>query len=156
MTLMVGDKTVVSMHYTLTDEQGNVLDSSQDSEPLAYLHGAKNIIPGLEKGLIGKTVDDECQVTVAPEEGYGEVIPELIQAVDKSAFEGVESLEAGMAFEAQGPAGEVQRVVITEIEGDQVTVDGNLPLAGVTLNFDVKIVSVRDATADEIEHGHPH
>jgi FKBP-type peptidyl-prolyl cis-trans isomerase SlyD len=156
MTLMVGDKTVVSMQYTLTDEQGNVLDSSQDSEPLAYLHGAKNIIPGLEKGLIGKTVDDECQVTVSPEEGYGEVIPELIQVVDKAAFEGVESLEAGMAFEAQGPAGEVQRVVITEIEGDQVTVDGNHPLAGVTLNFDVKIVSVRDATADEIEHGHPH
>ena len=156
MTLMVGDNMVVSMHYTLTDEQGNVLDSSQDSEPLAYLYGAKNIIPGLEKGLIGKTIDDECQVTVAPQEGYGEIIPELIQTIDKAAFEGVDSLEAGMAFEAQGPSGEVQRVVITEVNGDQVTVDGNHPLAGVTLNFDVKIISVRDATAEEIEHGHVH
>lgn len=156
MTLMVGDNMVVSMHYTLTDQQGNVLDSSQDSEPLAYLHGAKNIIPGLEKGLIGKTIDDECQVTVVPEEGYGAIIPELIQTVDRAAFEGVDSLEAGMAFEAQGPYGEVQRVVITEVNGDQVTVDGNHPLAGITLTFDVKIVSVRDATAEEIEHGHVH
>ncbi|RCL44890.1 MAG: peptidylprolyl isomerase [Candidatus Thioglobus sp.] len=156
MTLMVGDNMVVSMHYTLTDPQGNVLDSSESAEPLAYLHGANNIIPGLERGLIGKTVDDECQVTVAPEEGYGAVIPELVQSVDKAAFEGVESLEAGMAFEARSPEGEVQRVVITEINGDQVTVDGNHPLAGVTLNFDVKIVSVRDATAEELEHGHPH
>ena len=156
MTLMVGDNMVVSMHYTLTDTQGKVLDSSESAEPLAYLHGANNIIPGLERGLIGKTVDDECQVTVAPEEGYGAVIPELVQSVDKAAFEGVESLEAGMAFEARSPEGEVQRVVITEINGDQVTVDGNHPLAGVTLNFDVKIVSVRDATAEELEHGHPH
>ena len=156
MTLMVGDNMVVSMHYTLTDPQGNVLDSSESAEPLAYLHGANNIIPGLERGLIGKTVNDECQVTVAPEEGYGAVIPELVQSVDKAAFEGVESLEAGMAFETRSPEGEVQRVVITEINGDQVTVDGNHPLAGVTLNFDVKIVSVRDATAEELEHGHPH
>jgi FKBP-type peptidyl-prolyl cis-trans isomerase SlyD len=95
-------------------------------------------------------------VTVAPQEGYGEIIPELIQTIDKAAFEGVDSLEAGMAFEAQGPSGEVQRVVITEVNGDQVTVDGNHPLAGVTLNFDVKIISVRDATAEEIEHGHVH
>ena len=156
MSLMIGEKMVVSMHYTLTDEQGKVLDSSEGAEPLSYLHGAGNIIPGLEKALVGKVADDALKVTVAPSDGYGEVVPELIQKVDKAAFEGVETLEPGMAFEAEGPAGEVQRVVITEVEGNEVTVDGNHPLAGVTLNFDVKIVNVRDATEEEIAHGHVH
>ena len=156
MSLLIGDNMVVSMHYTLTNEQGEELDSSKDSEPLTYLHGAGNIIPGLENALIGKVADDALQVTVAPAEAYGEVIQELIQIVDRAAFEGVETLEAGMAFEAQGPQGQVQRVVITKVEDNQVTVDGNHPLAGVTLNFDVTIVSVRAATEEEIEHGHVH
>ena len=156
MSLLIGDNMVVSMHYTLTNEQGEELDSSKGSEPLTYLHGAGNIIPGLENALIGKVADDALQVTVAPAEGYGEVIQELIQIVDRAAFEGVETLEAGMAFEAQGPQGQVQRVVITKVEDNQVTVDGNHPLAGVTLNFDVTIVSVRAATEEEIEHGHVH
>ncbi len=156
MSLMIGEKMVVSMHYTLTDDQGKVLDSSEGGEPLSYLHGAGNIIPGLESALIGKVADDALQVTVAPKEGYGEVIPELIQKVDKAAFEGVDNLEPGMEFEALGPEGQVQRVVISEVEGDQVTVNGNHPLAGVTLNFDVKIVGVRDATEEEISHGHVH
>ena len=156
MSLMIGDKMVVSMHYTLTDDDGNVLDSSEGSDPLSYLHGANNIIPGLEKALIGKMANDALQVKVDPAEGYGEKISELIQQVDKAAFQGVDNLEAGMAFEAQGENGQVQRVVITEIEGDQVTVDGNHPLAGVTLNFDVKIISVRDATQEELSHGHVH
>ena len=153
MSLMIGDKMVVSMHYTLTDDDGNVLDSSEGSDPLSYLHGANNIIPGLEKALIGKMANDALQVKVDPAEGYGEKISELIQQVDKAAFQGVDNLEAGMAFEAQGENGQVQRVVITEIEGDQVTVDGNHPLAGVTLNFDVKIINVRDATDEELSHG---
>ena len=156
MSLMIGDKMVVSMHYTLTDNDGKVLDSSEGTEPLDYLHGAGNIIPGLETALIGKVADDALKVTVEPKEGYGELIPELIQKVNKSAFEGVDNLEPGMAFEAQGPDGQVQRVVISAVEGDEVTVNGNHPLAGVTLNFDVKIVSVRDATEEEIAHGHVH
>lgn len=156
MSLMIGDKMVVSMHYTLTDNDGKVLDSSEGAEPLSYLHGAGNIIPGLETALIGKVADDELKVTVEPKEGYGELIPELIQKVNKSAFEGVDNLEPGMAFEAQGPDGQVQRVVISAVEGDEVTVNGNHPLAGVTLNFDVKIVGVRDATEEEITHGHVH
>ena len=156
MSLMIGDKMVVSMHYTLTDNDGKVLDSSEGAEPLDYLHGAGNIIPGLETALIGKVADDALKVTVEPKEGYGELIPELIQKVNKSAFEGVDNLEPGMAFEAQGPDGQVQRVVISAVEGDEVTVNGNHPLAGVTLNFDVKIVGVRDATEEEIEHGHVH
>ncbi len=156
MSLMIGDKMVVSMHYTLTDNDGKVLDSSEGAEPLDYLHGAGNIIPGLETALIGKVADDALKVTVEPKEGYGELIPELIQKVNKSAFEGVDNLEPGMAFEAQGPDGQAQRVVISAVEGDEVTVNGNHPLAGVTLNFDVKIVGVRDATEEEIAHGHVH
>ena len=156
MSLMIGDKMVVSMHYTLTDNDGKVLDTSEGAEPLSYLHGAGNIIPGLETALIGKVADDSLKVTVEPKEGYGELIPELIQKVNKSAFEGVETLEPGMAFEAQGPDGQVQRVVISEVEGDEVTVNGNHPLAGVTLNFDVRIVDVRDATEEEISLGHAH
>ena len=156
MSLLIGDNTVVSMHYTLTNDQGKVIDSSEGEEPLTYLHGAGNIIPGLENALIGKVADDALQVTVAPEEGYGEVMQELIQTVDRAALGEVKDLEAGMAFEAQGPDGQVQRVVITHITGDQVTVDGNHPLAGATLNFDVKIVSVRAATEEEIAHGHVH
>ena len=156
MSLMIGDKMVVSMDYTLTDGDGKVLDSSDGTEPLSYLHGAGNIIPGLEKALIGKVADDTMKVEVAPADGYGELAPELTRVVDKAAFEGVETLEAGMSFEAQGPNGEVQRVVIAKVEGDQVTVDGNHPLAGVTLNFDVKIISVRDATEEEMSHGHAH
>ena len=156
MSLMIGDKMVVSMHYTLSDNDGNVLDSSEGADPLSYLHGANNIIPGLEKALIGKTADDTLQVKVEPAEGYGEKIPELMQIVDKAAFQGVDNLEAGMAFEAQGDNGQVQRVVISSIDGDKVTVDGNHPLAGVTLNFDVKVLSVRDATEEEISHGHAH
>ena len=156
MSLMIGDKMVVSMHYTLTDESGNVLDASEEDNPLSYLHGANNIIPGLEKALTGKVAEDALQVKVEPAEAYGEKIPELMQTVDKAAFQGVDNLEPGMAFEAQGENGQVQRVVIASIDGDQVTVDGNHPLAGVTLNFDVKIVSVRDATEEEISHGHVH
>jgi FKBP-type peptidyl-prolyl cis-trans isomerase SlyD len=156
MSLLIGENMVVSMHYTLTNDQGTVIDKSEEAEPLTYLHGAGNIIPGLENALTGKVAEDELQVTVVPEEAYGEVIQELIQTVDRAAFGGVESLEAGMAFEAQGPDGQARRVVITHVEGDQVTVDGNHPLAGTTLNFDVKIVSVRAATEEEIAHGHVH
>ena len=156
MSLMIGDKMVVSMHYTLTDNDGKVLDTSEGAEPLSYLHGAGNIIPGLETALIGKVADDSLKVTVEPKEGYGELIPELIQKVNKSAFEGVDTLEPGMAFEAQGPDGQAHRVVISEVEGDEVTVNGNHSLAGVTLNFDVRIVDVRDATEEEISLGHAH
>ena len=156
MSLLIGDKLVVSMHYKLTDDAGTVLDSSEGNEPLSYLHGAGNIIPGLEKELTGKTEGATLQVTVPPAEGYGEVREELIQTVSKEAFQGVESVEAGMAFEAQGPEGQVQRIVVKSVDGDQVTIDGNHPLAGMTLNFDVEVVGIREATEEEIAHGHAH
>ena len=156
MSLLIGDNLVVSMHYKLTDNDGNVLDSSEGAEPLTYLHGAGNIIPGLEKELVGKVEGDSHQVKVEPDEGYGEIDPELIQTVDIAAFQGVESVEVGMSFEAQAADGSVQHIVIKNVEGEEVTIDANHPLAGVTLNFDVDIVSVRDATEEEIDHGHVH
>lgn len=156
MSLLIGDKLVVSIHYTLTDNEGNVLDSSEGAEPLTYLHGAGNIIPGLEKALVGKVEGDTEQVTVQPAEGYGEVMSELMQTVDKAAFQGVESVEVGMSFEAQTSDGSVQHIVVSKVDGDQVTVDANHPLAGVVLNFDVEIVTVREATEEEVAHGHVH
>lgn len=156
MTLLIGDKLVVSMHYKLTNSSGEVLDSSEGGEPLNYLHGAGNIIPGLEQALVGKSEGDSLQVSVEPAEGYGEPDPALIQLVDRAAFQGVESVDVGMAFEARGPDGQAQRIVVTSIDGDQVTVDGNHPLAGQQLNFDVQVVSVRAASEQEIEHGHVH
>lgn len=156
MSLLIGDNAVVSVHYKLTDDQGTVLDDSQGSEPLTYLHGAGNIIPGLEKALIGKVQGDSLQVRVEPAEAYGEIEPQLIQSVDKAAFQGVDSVEVGMMFEAQAADGAMQRVVVKAVEEDTVTIDANHPLAGVALNFDIEIVAVRSATDEEIEHGHVH
>ncbi len=156
MSLLIGNNLVVSMHYTLTDNDGNVLDSSEGSEPLAYLHGVGNIIPGLEKALTGKVKGDSLEVSVAPEEAYGESRPELVQVVNRAAFQGVEKVEAGMMFETQSPDGAVQRIMVKGVDGDEVTIDGNHPLAGVPLNFAVEIVEVREATEEEIAHGHSH
>jgi len=156
MSLMIGDNSVVTMHYKLTDNDGNVIDSSEGAEALTYLHGAGNIIPGLEKALIGKVENDSLQVKIEPADGYGEAMPELIDTVDKSAFQGVETIEAGMTFEAQDQGGNTRHITVKGVEGDQITIDANHPLAGVVLNFDVQIVSVREATEEEIAHGHVH
>ena len=156
MSLLIGDNVVVSMHYTLTNNDGDVLDSSEGGEPLSYLHGAGNLIPGLEKELTGKAAGASMQVSVTPEEAYGPVHDALIETVPRAAFQGVESIEPGMAFEASGNDGQSRRIVVTEVSGDDITIDGNHPLAGVALNFDVEIVAVRDATEEEIAHGHVH
>ena len=156
MSLLIGDNLVVSMHYTLTDDAGNVIDSSEGMDALTYLHGAGNIIPGLEKALVGKIEKDSVQVRIDPADAYGEEIPELIETIDKAAFQGVKTVEAGMSFEAKDPNGAIQQIVVKKVEGDQVTIDANHPLAGVALTFDVQIVSVREATEEEIDHGHVH
>ncbi|MCB1755485.1 MAG: peptidylprolyl isomerase [Gammaproteobacteria bacterium] len=156
MSLLISDNLVVSMHYKLTDPNGAVIDSSEGAEPLAYLHGAGNIIPGLEKALTGKVAGDTVSVTVQPEEGYGVVQPELIQSISRAAFQGVDSIEPGMAFEAKGPDGASQRIIVREVADDTVTVDANHPLAGVVLQFDVEIVDVREASEEEVAHGHVH
>ena len=156
MALLIGDNLVVTMHYKLMDEDGKILDSSEGSKPLAYLHGAGNIIPGLEKALIGKVAGDSLQVKIEAAEGYGEIRPELVQTVEREAFQGVDTVEAGMAFEAKGADGSLQRIVVKKVEGDQVTIDANHPLAGIALTFDIEIVGVREATAEEVSHGHVH
>jgi FKBP-type peptidyl-prolyl cis-trans isomerase SlyD len=156
MSLLIDDRRVVSMHYKLTDNDGNVLDSSEGAGPMIYLHGAGNIIPGLEKALSGKAAGDSLEVRVEPAEGYGEINPQGAQVISMSAFEGAESVEVGMAFEAQGADGSVQQVFVTKVDGDDVTIDFNHPLSGVVLNFDVQIVDVREATEEEIDHGHVH
>ena len=156
MSLMIGDNAVVSIHYTLTDNEGVILDSSEGADPLNYLHGAGNIIPGLEQALVGKTTGAALKVSIAPEDGYGEVQPDLLQQVPMAAFQGVETVEPGMAFEAQDAQGNVRRVVVKSVEDETVVIDANHPLAGVDLNFDVEVVAVRDATEEEIAHGHAH
>lgn len=154
--MKIQNNSVVSIHYTLTGEDGNVIDSSSGGEPLSYLHGAGNIIPGLENELAGCAEGDTKKVVVQPKDGYGESMPELIQKMPLEMFSGIDNIEAGMQFKAQTPDGATQYVVVTQVEDDGITVDGNHMLAGQVLNFDVKVESVREATQEEIEHGHVH
>lgn len=154
--MQISRHTVASIDYKLTDDQGQVLDSSEGREPLTYLHGAGNLIPGLETALEGNAPGDSVSVTVDPSEGYGERDENLIQQVPMAAFEGVDEIEPGMRFQATDEQGQGRIVTVTAIEGDQVTVDANHPLAGVPLNFEVSVVEVREASDDEIEHGHAH
>ena len=154
--MSIKDNSAVSFHYSLTDDEGQQLDSSAGKEPLAYLHGAGNIIPGLENALTGKAVGDSMTVAVSAAEGYGEVQQELIPDVPRTSFQGVEQIEVGMQFEAQTGQGGTVPVTVTAVTDETVTVDGNHPLAGKNLNFDVSIEAVRDATAEELEHGHVH
>ncbi|MBN0986735.1 FKBP-type peptidyl-prolyl cis-trans isomerase [Amphritea pacifica] len=153
--MQIADKKIVLIHYTLKNLDDEVMDSSEGAEPLAYLHGTGSIVPGLEKELAGKKAGDKVNVEVSPEEGYGELNPELIQEVDRAAFEGVDNIEVGMRFMAQTAWGQ-QPVVVTAVTDESVIVDGNHPLADQTLKFDVEIVEVRDATEEELEHGHAH
>jgi len=154
--MLMADHHVVAIDYTLTNEAGEVIDSSAGAEPLVYLHGAGNIIAGLENALTGKAVGDELEVSIEPADAYGEYSAELITHIGREMFEGVEQLEVGMQFHASAPDGGMQIVTIRDIEGDQVTIDGNHPLAGQQLNFKVKIASVRTASEEEVAHGHVH
>lgn len=152
---MIANDTVVRFNYTLTNSDGDVLDKS-NGEPLAYLHGHHNIIPGLEAQMEGKSAGDKFTVTVAPEDAYGEYLAEAVQEVPRANFQGVDNIEVGMQFQSQTDDGHVMLVTVKDVNDDVVVVDGNHPLAGVTLTFDVEVVEVREATADEIAHGHAH
>ena len=146
---------VVTLAYTLKDDNDKLIDQSDDGS-FCYLHGASNIIPGLENALTGKAAGDELTVSILPEEGYGAHDAEKTQAVPREMFPGEEEIVAGMQFHAQGPDGHQLVVTVVKVEDDRVTVDGNHPLAGVQLNFDVKVLEVREATGEEITHGHVH
>lgn len=153
--MQIANNKVVSIHYKLTNDAGDILDSSEGQEPLAYLHGLGNIIPGLENALSGRALGDKFSVTVAPADGYGERDNEMVQSVPKSAFQGVDQILPGMQFQAQSPEG-MQLVTVIDVDGDEVILDANHPMAGITLTFDVEVTEIRDATAEELEHGHVH
>ena len=153
--MQISDNKVVSIHYTLTNDKGEVLDSSSGKAPLAYLHGNKNIISGLENALKGKEIGDKFNISIPPEEAYGVHDKALIQVIPKSAFQGIDDIEAGMQFQAKSDEG-IQIVTITKVDGDKITVDGNHALAGETLTFDVEVTDVREATEEELQHGHVH
>ncbi|ATX80530.1 FKBP-type peptidyl prolyl cis-trans isomerase [Mariprofundus aestuarium] len=153
--MQISNHKVVSFHYTLTNDAGETIDSSVGGDPLAYLHGEENIIPGLENALEGKAVGDKLNVSLEAADAYGEYNPALTEVVPSSMFEGVDKIEAGMEFRAETSEG-VQVVRIAEVDGDNITVDGNHPLAGQRLNFDVEIAEIREASAEELEHGHIH
>jgi FKBP-type peptidyl-prolyl cis-trans isomerase SlyD len=144
---------IVSMNYTLTDSEGKILDSSNE-EPMEYLQGHSNIIPGLESALEGLKPGDRKQVTIQPSDGYGQHNPDLIFSLPLDQFGG-EAPQTGMLVQLQSPEGEMMATV-AQIENNQVTLDANHPLAGQVLNFDVEIVKVRSASAEELSHGHPH
>jgi FKBP-type peptidyl-prolyl cis-trans isomerase SlyD len=154
-TSTVAADKVVSIQYTLTADDGSELDRSEEGEPLEYLHGHHNIVPGLEGALDGKAVGDKVQVRVPPAQGYGER-PGKAQQIPRSRFPKDVPIEKGMQFFTQGPKGESIPVWITKVMGPTVTIDPNHPLAGETLNFDVEVIGVREPTAEELEHGHVH
>ena len=152
----IADKCVVSFHYTLTNDDGEQLDASSGKDPLKYLHGASNIVPGLEQALNGKKAGDALKVSVQPKDGYGEVNPEMVQIVPPSAFEGVDDIRPGMQFQAEGAQGQVQLITVEDVTDDGIKVNGNHPLAGQVLHFDVTIEDVREASEEELTHGHAH
>ncbi len=151
----VAEKTVVLMDYTVKDDEGNTIDTSVGHEPLAFIVGLGNIIPGLERQFIGKKKGDEFKATVKPEDGYGEKDDSLVESVPRAQFAGVKGLEVGMQLQAQTDDG-VEVVTVVGVTETEVTVDANHPLAGKTLHFDVKVVDVRAPTAEELQHGHVH
>lgn len=153
--MKIEEKKAVGMHYTLTNTNGDVLDSSEGKDPLYYLHGFGNIIPGLEEALVGKVKGDKVSVSVPPEKAYGIRDEKNMLQVKKEQFEGVDNIQVGMEVQTQGEHG-LQLFVVSKVFGDTVILDGNHPLADQTLNFDVEIVEVREASEEEIEHGHVH
>ncbi len=153
--MQVADNLAVSIHYTLTNDEGEVIDTSEGDEALAYLHGYGNIISGLESALTGKAVGDKFKVRIDAEDAYGEIEDDRVQIVSIEMFEGVDELEVGMQFHADVTSGPGV-ITIINIDGDDITIDGNHPLAGVPLTFDVEVVDIRPATDEEISHGHIH
>ncbi len=153
--MQVARNMVVAFEYQLKDAFGEVLDSSEKGEPMEYLHGVGGIIPGLEKAMEGRAVGESFQVIVPPEDAYGPHNPKMVQKVSRSNFGDQKEIELGMRFRVQTNIGP-RIVTIVDIEGDDVTLDGNHELAGETLHFDITVRNVRQPTPEELEHGHVH
>lgn len=153
--MKIADKTVVLFNFILKDGDGAEIDNSSGDDPVAYLHGAGAIVPGLEAAFEGRSAGDTFQVTVPPSAGFGERDETLLEDVPREEFEDSAELEVGMQFRVPTDDGE-SIVTVTKVGEDTVSLDGNHELAGVVLDFDVTVVDVREATADEIAHGHAH
>jgi len=153
---MIKKDTVVSMGYNLKNAEGEDLGSADTSKPLTYLQGAGQIVPGLENALEGLAVGDKKDVTITPKEGYGEINPKLRLKVERKLFPPDAEIKQGMQFKANTGGDSEHTFTVMEIEDDQIKIDGNHPLAGQTLHFNVEIISVRAATQDELSHGHAH
>lgn len=146
---------VVSIEYVLKDEAGELLDQSSEGEPLTYIHGKGYIIPGLESALEGKSVGDKVNAVIQAKDAYGEYSEDLVSVVAKTNFEPGADIQVGMQFHAQDEEGS-RVVTVTEVDEESVTVDGNHPLAGVTLHFDVRIADIREASQEELDRGLSH
>jgi FKBP-type peptidyl-prolyl cis-trans isomerase SlyD len=154
--MVIADKMVVSLHYTLKNAAGEVLDSSEGAEPLSYIHGASQIVPGLERELAGLKAGESKDVVVRPEDGYGVPDPQGIFGVPRAAFPPEAKLEVGESFVGEDDEGQAVPVRVIEVRPDMIMVDANHPLAGETLYFHVDVRDVREATAEELQHGHAH
>jgi FKBP-type peptidyl-prolyl cis-trans isomerase SlyD len=153
--MQITNNTAVSIHYTLTNDAGEKIDSTEGGEPMVYLHGRGNIITGLEKALHSKNPGDKFSARVEAADAYGEFSDDMIQTISIEMFDGIDKVEAGMQFHTAANSGS-GIITVLKVDGDDITIDSNHPLAGQALNFDVEIVSVRLATKEEISHGHIH
>ena len=153
--MQIANNTAVTIHYTLTNDVGEEIDTTKDGEPMVYLHGCGNIIAGLEKVLHNKNVGDKVKARIEPIDAYGEFNDDMIQVVSREMFDGIDKVEVGMQFHAAVNSGS-GIITVIKVDGDDITIDGNHPMAGQALNFDVEIVAVRIATKDELAHGHIH
>lgn len=154
--LSIGADKVVSLHFVLRDTDKNILDQSEEGEPLVYLHGVGALVPGLERALEGKKLGDKLDVELAATDAYGPYEPGLCCTISRDEFPETAEIAVGVMFEVSGPDGEAMIAQIVKVEGDSITLDGNHPLAGQDLHFAVQVVGIRPATSEEIEHGHAH
>jgi len=154
--MQISKNKVVTLEYTLKDNEGVVIDQTTGDDTFAFIHGIGGIIPGLENALDGKQADDALNITIEPDEAYGQREEALLAEVPMDRFDGAGEIQEGMQFQTASEDGTARVVTVVKIEDGMVTVDGNHPLAGVTLNFDVKVIAVREATQEELEHGHVH
>jgi FKBP-type peptidyl-prolyl cis-trans isomerase SlyD len=154
--MKIAESCVVSIHYTLKNNEGETLDSSAGGDPLAYLHGAGGLISGLERELEGKVKGDQFKATIQPEDAYGKVNPQLVQEVPLDALSGIENLAVGMQLQSQSPDGRTQILIVESVGEESATLNANHALAGVVLHFDVEVADVRAATEEELAQGQAH
>ena len=154
--MQISEQKVVTMNYEVVDDQGQLIDRSEEGGPLAYIHGNDQLIPGLETALEGRGKGDKVAVDVPPEQGYGERDEKGVQTVARNQFDDSVEIEVGMQFEAQDDDEGHQIVTVAAVDGENITLDTNHPLAGKNLRFKVEILDVRDASTEELSHGHVH